>query len=324
MKLILALNALFISSIPLFSQPVAQFTSSKSQATSEGECYTSIFVESPIADTYAAKDKDTLTFGHETVMRLRGLPEKKSMVSLLSYEVHHLDPVYVKDAYLKIYTVSKDKGSNISLSGVDKRVDESKTNWSNQPVVKHPIGSQPLKDEPFQKFEVTDFVKSHLQEGFIDFQLQTDGKKVIDIASRESGLSAELIIEMCTPTKFEISKPAEYLTAEGWGLSVLPGSLEGKFIIEIIGIPVGGFADLMLMTETGEVIRQYPVAIQNAELSYHSLDLGSLIPGTYWAVLRKGRAMVKDQFRLKPLQGSTGTVVHLEDPAPLKTKQGSH
>ena len=80
----------------------------------------------------------------------------------------------------------------------------------------------------------------------------------------------------------------------------------------------------MLMTEGGEVIRQYPVAIQNAALSYHSLDLGTLIPGIYWAVLRKGRAMVKDQFRLKPLQGSTGTVVHLEEPEATKPAEKSH
>ena len=88
-------------------------------------------------------------------------------------------------------------------------------------------------------------------------------------------------------------------------LKVLPSTLEGKLTIQLAKVPAGGFGTLMFMTDQGDILFQIPLSIQDAEVSYHTVDFNNLVPGVYWAVLRKGRVMVKDQFRLKPENGST-------------------
>jgi hypothetical protein len=235
------------------------------------------------------------------------------MVSLISYRVHDLDAAYVKNSYLKVYAVSKKGGHRLTLFSLAGIIDEQATTWRNQPGTHKKIDSKVISEAPFVLFEVTEYVKGHLKDGFLDFHLQTDSKKTIDIASRESGLSAELIIETCTPQQLVEVREKENGDGEGWGLKVLPCALDGKFTIQLMGVPEGGYGDLMLMTEQGDILRQLPIAIQDADVCYHTLDLGDLLPGTYWAVLRKGRAMVKDHFRLRPKNGTTYLQVVLDE-----------
>jgi hypothetical protein len=294
---------------------MAQASVNTEQKSKNQDCYRTIFVQSPVSDTYVTRDRDTFSFGKEPTLRLRGLPEKKSMISLLSYEVHDLDAAYVSASYLKIYTVSKKEGHEIILSSVASKANELTTRWVNQPSAGDFIEKQVMTDAPFVIFNVTEYIKGHLKNGFLDFNLQTNSKKPIDIASRESGLSAELIIEMCTPVaSMGLTDPGKEKDRTEWSLKVLPSDLEGKFTIQLVGVPEGGYADLMLMTEQGDIVRQIPIAIQNAPISYHILDLGALLPGIYWAVLRKGRVIIRDQFRLRPAaSGSMSLQVDLED-----------
>ena len=303
LSILLIINILYIN---VDAQVMAQAKRKNTTEQIEVDCHRTIFVQSPVSDTYIAKDRDTVNFGSETTMKVRGLPEKKSMVSLLSYEVHNLDAAYLHSCHLKIYTVSKKIGHEIVLSSVSSRIEEEKTIWINQPMTSEVIDRQSITDLPFVLFDVTKFVRGHLKNGNLDFHIQTDSKKVIDIASRESGLSAELIIEMCTPQgPIGMEDPDLDVKKEGWGLRVLPSDLPGKFTIQVVGVPEGGFGDLMLMTDRGDILRQIPIAIQDADICYHTLDIGQLLPGEYWAVLRKGRAMVRDYFRLRPMNGST-------------------
>lgn len=283
------------------SQELAQISKTTQPTNRDNSCSRSIFVESPVADTYVATEDDTVSFGYEPILKVRGVPERKSMSALLSYEVHHLDPNYLDKAYLKIYTASKDRGDHISLYSVQQPIRENGTNWRNQPKDQLKLGDQPVTDAPFITFEITDYVKGHLKDGYLNFNLQSDSKKVIDIASRESGLSAELIMSMCTfnDQGFTPAKKQESF------LKVLPSTLEGKLTIQLVKVPAGGFGELMFMTDQGDILFQIPLSIQDAELSYHTIDFKNLIPGVYWAVLRKGRALIKDQFRLKPVSGST-------------------
>lgn len=290
------------------SQELAQVPQSKETINRDNGCSRSIFVETPIADTYVANEDDTVSFGYEPILKVRGVPERKSMSALLSYEVHHLDPNYLDEAYLKIYTASKDRGDHLSLFSVQQAVNEDGTNWKNQPKDALKLGDQPITDAPFITFEITDYVKGHLKDGYLNFNLQSDSKKVIDIASRESGLSAELIMNMCTSS----DQVFNHLKKQESFLKVLPGTLDGKLTIQLVKVPAGGFGELMIMTDQGDILFQIPLSIQDAELTYHSIDFKNLIPGVYWAVLRKGRALIKDQFRLKPVSGSTFLTVDAE------------
>ncbi|MCB0665367.1 MAG: hypothetical protein KDC80_06065, partial [Saprospiraceae bacterium] len=163
------------------------------------------------------------------------------------------------------------------------------------------LDKRSVTEAAFITFEITDFVRGHLKDGFLNFNLVGDGKKTIDIASRESGLSAELIIDMCTAN----NPVPELSKVEESALKVLPSSLEGKMTIQLFKVPAGGFGELMIMTDQGDILYQIPMSIQDAKVSYHTIDFRNLLPGVYWAVLRKGRVMVKDRFRLKPENGTT-------------------
>ena len=301
------LSSLLIGcALQLSAQEITQLTELLPKGTTSKECFKSVFVESPIADTYIAYQQDSTNFGKETVMKVRGLPEKKIMMAMVSYEISHLDPNYMQTASLKIYTASKNRGNKIALSGLPRRIDEIHTSWSNHPACTDLIANQPVTERPYITFDVTNYVRSHLKDGFINFNLQSDSKKPIDIASRESGLSTELIIEMCLlPQSISEEARSNSLNADGSGLKVLPSALEGKLTIQLMGLPDGGFGDLMLMTDQGSILQQVPLAIQNADVTYHTIDYGPLSPGIYWAILRMGRVMVKDRFRLRPENGTT-------------------
>ena len=58
--------------------------------TSLDDCMHVVRVESPYADTYTSMRADTVNFGHEISMKLRGVPEKKAMLSHLNFVV----PIY--------------------------------------------------------------------------------------------------------------------------------------------------------------------------------------------------------------------------------------
>jgi hypothetical protein len=293
---------------------VAQDHSQTSKIATDRGCNRSIFVESPVADSYISTEDDTISFGSEPTLKVRGLPERKRMHAMLSYEVHHLDPNYLQKAYLRIFTASKNRGYQLELTGMDDQVSESHSHWNNKPVSGGIIDHKPVTEAPFVQFDITEYVRGHLKTGFINFNLQSDGKKTIEIASRESGLSPELILEMCTSYDPLTEKVEE--TKECF-LKVLPSALDGKFTIQLVGMPEGGFGDLMLMTEQGNILFQVPFSIQDADVSYHTLDFKNLFPGTYWAVLRKGRIMVKDRFQLRPESGTT----HLRVSTELDTGQ---
>lgn len=283
------------------AQEMAQISGKTQISTAKNGCSKSIFVESPVADTYVASAEDTVSFGYESTLKVKGLPERKAMSAMISYEVHHLDPNYLQKALLKVYTASKDRGDYLQLYSAGEQVDEFHTNWENKPVSQEFLDRKPVTDAPFIIFEITEFARGHLKDGFLNFQLISDGKKTIDIASRESGLSAELIIDMCTSqdASFDLLKDQES------SLKVLPCTLNGKMTIQLWKVPAGGFGDLMIMTDQGDILYQIPISIQDAEVSYHTIDFHNLLPGVYWAVLRKGRVMVKDRFRLKPESGTT-------------------
>ncbi|MBK8500975.1 MAG: DNRLRE domain-containing protein [Saprospiraceae bacterium] len=296
------LSLLVFKGLHLVAQDLPQPIEFAAASTTEGGCFRSIFVESPVADTYIASEYDTSSFGAEKTVKVRGLPDRKRMHAMLSYEIHHLDPNYLKKAFLKVFTATKNRGYRLELSGMNDRVNESHSNWKNKPVDGNILDQQSVTDAPFIQFDVTDYVRGHLKDGFINFNLQSDGKKAIEIASRESGLSPELILEMCTYS--DILSMKEEKMKECF-LKVLPSVLDGKFTIQLVGMPEGGFGDLMLMTEQGNILFQVPFSIQDADVSYHTLDFNNLLPGTYWAVLRKGRIMVKDRFQLRPESGTT-------------------
>ena len=298
----LLLTLLVFKGSCLIAQDLHQATELTTMPTTDRGCMRSVFVESPVADTYVSIENDTSIFGTEKTLKVRGLPERKRMKALLSYEIHHLDPNYLKKAFLKVFTASKNRGYRLELSGMDDRVDELHYNWKNKPLNEARLDQQPVTEAPYIQFNVTDYVRDHLKDGFINFSLQSDGKKPIDIASRESGLSAELILEMCTSS--DILPANEEKTKECY-LKVLPSVLDGKFTIQLVGMPESGFGDLMLMTEQGDILFQVPFSIQDADVSYHTLDFKNLLPGTYWAVLRKGRILIKDRFQLRPESGTT-------------------
>jgi hypothetical protein len=298
----LLLTILVLKGLYLGAQDLSRSTLVSNGPTTDHGCIRSVFVESPVADTYISSEDDTSSFGTEKTLKVRGLPDRKSMSALLSYEVHHLDPNYLKKAFLRVYTASKNQGYKMELLGINYQVNELHSNWKNKPLDGEILDQQPVTEGPYIQFEVTDYLRGHLKDGFINFNLQSDGKKAIEIASRESGLCPELILEMCTYA--EILPEKEEKTKKCF-LKVLPSVLDGKFTIQLVGVPEGGFGDLMLMTEHGGILFQVPFSIQDADVSYHTLDFNNLLPGTYWAVLRKGRIIVKDRFQLRPESGTT-------------------
>lgn len=268
------------------------------------DCTPVVFVESPVADTYISAAKDTASFGSQVVLKLRGLPEKKKMTTILAYRVQHIDPNYVLSATLKIYTISKNNQSTLSVSSVEGKINESTLNWRDQSNVIKLLTSKRVTDPDYIEFDVTAYVQSQLQRGDIQFYLETDGKKTIEISSRESGLSSELAIALCTPVDRSILLEQKTITKTEYNLAILPSRIPGKFTAQLIGVPAGGFGDLMIMDEGGAIMKRFPMAIREGEVLYHTLDFGDLAPGIYWAVFRKGRVMVKDEFRLQPSQAT--------------------
>ena len=264
------------------------------------DCARMVRVESPSADTYTSIKADTVNYGGEISMRLRGLPEKKSMMSHMTFGVEDLSRGEVMKCYLKVYTVSKQSDSRLSVYESSAGIDEKRTTWMSQPRHSQVIGTKVLAGASFYEFDVTEYVLDHLDDGKIHFCLQTDSKKPVEISSRESGLGSELIIETCDGPEPEVYGSVQ--KKEKYGMRVLPNPLNGKLTIELRGVPAGGFGDLMVMDEQGNILRQLPMSIRDGVVLRHSLDFGDLMPGIYWAVFRKGRVMVRDQFRLQPSQ----------------------
>ncbi len=268
-------------------------------------CTQVVFVESPTHDTYIDAAQDTARHGQELVLRLKGTPEKKKMSAVMSYQVHHIDANYVTSAALKIYTVSKKNESNLTVYGIHDSIDETHTNWTN---LRHDqlqtLSSHTISGDPFVEFDVTEYVKTNLQEGNIQFLIESDGKKIVDISSRESGLNSELAISLCTPIDRSILIEHNKAAESQYNMEILPSSIPGKMTIQLIGVPAGGFGTLMIMDEAGDVLRQLPMAIRPGDALYHTVDFGRLLPGNYWAMFRKGRILIKDEFRMRPSKSS--------------------
>ncbi len=315
--LLLLIPYSLVSQEPMAVQVNLRDDSKNASGIPDVDCVRVVHVESPAADTYTSVKADTINFGKEISMRLRGAPVKKSMISHLSFRIGSQDPAIISHAYLKVYTVSKHSDSNLSVFGSKSGIDETVTTWSNQPQASRLLGSEILGEKPYHEFEVTDFLISQLHQGEVHFTLQTDSKKPIEISSRESGLGSELIIEYCDrESEMDIygAKPQGK-----YGMQILPNPQNGKFTIELTGVPAGGFGDLMIMDEQGGILRQFPMAIRKGRILRHSVDYGDLRPGIYWAVFRKGRVMVRDQFRLQPSKDQDKLLeVSLEEPSEIE------
>lgn len=265
------------------------------------QCTQVVFVESPTQDTYISAAQDTGHYGHELVLRLKGTPEKKKMSAVMSYQVHHIDAHYVTNATLKIYTVSKKNESNLTIYGVSDSIDETHTNWRNLPQQElQALSTHTISGDPFVEFDVTGYVKNSLQDGRIQFLIESDGKKIIDISARESGLNSELAISLCTPIDRSILIEHNKAAESQYNMEILPSNIPGKMTIQLIGVPAGGFGTLMIMDEAGDVLRQLPMSIRKGDALYHTVDFGKLLPGNYWAMFRKGRILIKDEFRMRP------------------------
>ncbi len=299
MKYLLPLTIAAFVAAPLLSQQTSRELDIAQQKSMDDACTKIVFVESPVADTYVAVE-DSTTHGLERHMRLRGQPAKKARQALLRYKIHHIDPNYVRSCTLKLYTVSRRTDCRLMLFQGTEDFDEHGLHWFDRPATGREIASQRLSDRPFTEFDVTDYVRGRLSQGDIRFSVQTDSRKPIDISSRESGLGSELIISVCTPVDQDLLAGKHTSPDQPCGVRVLPSRIPGKFTVELMGVPAGGFGDLMLMDEVGNIIRQVPLAIQEGDLLYHTLDFGDLPPGPYHALFRKGRVMIRDQFRLKP------------------------
>lgn len=267
---------------------------------SQSDCNKLVFVESPLHDAFLSFQHDSLNYGHLPYLQLRGVPEKRSLVPVISYQVEHIDPAYVKACYLKIYTVSKKKECNILVFGTHTSFDESTATAKATPLEGKQIGSRKLDDQPFLEFDVTNFVKDNLQSGGIHFYLQTDSKKTVEIASSESGLSPELIIEICAAPAESLEVSDRSGGSKEANMAILPNTQPGKLTVQLVGVPPGGFADIMIINEHGQVIRKTPLAIRDGKILHHSIEYGELIPGHYVALFRKGRVMIKTQFTLRP------------------------
>ncbi|NND07109.1 MAG: hypothetical protein HKN87_12085 [Saprospiraceae bacterium] len=267
---------------------------------SQDNCDKMVFVESPLHDAFLSSQHDSVNYGELPVLQLRGVPAKRSLVPVIGYQVEHIDPAYVKNCYFKIYTVSKKKVCNIDVFGMRSNFDEREVTARHLQLDGKKIASQNLDNQPFLEFDVTDFVKENLHTGSIQFYLQTDSKKMVEVASSESGLCPELIIEICSVSTKSMQVSSAKAVAEDATMSILPNAQAGKLTVELAGVPPGGFADVMIMNEHGQITRKVPLAIRDGRVLYHSIEYGDLIPGHYVALFRKGRVMIKNQFVLRP------------------------
>ena len=100
----------------------------KVTAQDEESCTQVVFVESPTHDTYVNAMNDTARYGKDLVLRLRGTPDKKKMMGLLTYQVHHVDANYVKSVSLKVYTASKKNVSNLTVTSFSDSISETAYN----------------------------------------------------------------------------------------------------------------------------------------------------------------------------------------------------
>lgn len=285
-----------LANLQMAGQEIASL--SKHTVNSQNQkCFTSVFVESPVSDTYVDYGADTMTFGHGPVLKLRGAPERKRMNSMLEFSVTNLDLEYLSKSFLKIYVHARKSGATVTLSAIDQEVSETFMTAQQETKV---LSSSTLDGSAYLLFDITRFIKDKNQMDQICFHLSTDSKKVIDITSRESGLSAELILEMCTPDRHMLEPGQKIDDFSEYSIKILPSTLEGKYTIQFVGVREGGYADLMIMNDLGSVVQQRPVNIPRSMVSYHTIDIGNLLPGHYHAVLRKGRIFTKDSFILKP------------------------
>ncbi len=279
--------------------PVLALQLASHMLMAQADCDKMVFVESPLHDAYISVQSDSATYGELPNLQLRGTPEKKSLVPILGYEVQHVDPSYVTHCYLKVYTVSKKKECEISVFGTTNTFDEVTVSSKSYQLSGTKLVSKKLQDQPYIEFDVTDYVKEYLKTGHINFYLKTDSKKTIEIASRESGLSPELIIEICSLAAERI-QVSQHKGVEKASMEILPNLQPGKMTVQLTGVPPGGFADLMIMNAHGQIIRKVPLAIREGKVLYHAIEYGDLIPGEYVALFRKGRVMIKRQFTMRP------------------------
>ncbi|MDH3243182.1 MAG: DNRLRE domain-containing protein [Saprospiraceae bacterium] len=292
-----------IFSATVHSQTASLTTGSVEQVNDsavEKQCPNIVFVESPWRDTYTSIVKDSSTFGGETTLKVRGTPAKKSMQALVSFYLPKVDANHIEKSYLNVYTVSKRNEGSLLLYAISGRIDEDTTNWHNQPQSEHLIASRQVNEGGSVQFEITEYLTKSLHAEVLRFCIKSDGKKPVEIASRESGFGAELILDLCPPVDHERLDQSQIKSKDEYSFKVFPCPTSGKFTIELIGLPEGGFGECMLMNEAGAIVGKYPVAIRDGDILYHSLDLGVLIPGNYFAVFRKGRIVLRDQFRLVP------------------------
>ena len=258
-------------------------------------CPKIIFSESPLKDTHASFETPDMNFGQDRYLRVRGLPEKKACKTIIQFQTDHLYANDIQRCLLRLYTVSKNHQQTLSLYAIsDFTFLEDSLNWNHLPAAYMYVGSSKFINEQFIEFDITQYIKNHLRDTAMAFVVESDGKKPIDIASKESGLTPELVFDICLYDEI----PMDQVAKGNYRLSVLPNQLAGKFTTELIGLPAGGFGNLMIMDDQGTIVKNYPLAIREGNILYHTLDLGDLIPGLYWAVFRKGRIMLRDQFIL--------------------------
>ncbi len=269
------------------------------QHSQKSECDKLVFVESPYSDVTVSRENDTLSLGHANSLELRGQPDRKCMIPVLGYEVHHIDAEYVNQCFLKVYTVSKKKSCRVTLLGTSLRISEDELTWRNFAQNGEVLAAEVLENQDYLIFDITDFARRNLKEGMLTFFLQSDGKKTVDIASRESGLSAELIFEMCSKSR-QAETVQKLHRQEKATMQILPNALEGKLTVQLSGVPAGGFADLMIMDDAGNILQHVPLAIRDGIVLTHSIDFGELLPGHYWALFRKGRVMIRNEFMIAP------------------------
>ena len=86
------------------------------------------------------------------------------------------------------------------------------------------IASQAVSDAPYIEFDVTEYVKDRLKEGIIRFGIETDGKKVIEVSSRESGLCSELAIVLCTAIDRSLLIEHNNASDSQYNMDVLPSN----------------------------------------------------------------------------------------------------
>ncbi len=263
------------------------------------DCYQTIFIERPTCDTQWPAAKGSTIMGHNKILKIKGLPQKKASTALLRFENDQLDAAFLKSASLRIYVASKDEQCKLSLSAYEGSISEDTLTEVDTDLMKY-LGEQLLSGRPQIDYDVTEYVRKQMQRGEYLFAINSSSKKVVDLASRESGLGAELVFELCTAEPYGFALEEALLSSEGYGIKVLPAKDPRRICIHLAGVPGDGLGTLMLMNHAGQVMGQLPLSVRPADSFYHTVALSDHIPpGEYWAVFRKGRVLIKDKFELK-------------------------